>query len=591
MDLRAPSPTISLGKRPTAATGSKKPPTYTTVGSIYNPKAATPLQPPTRRGRTLRYDSFRSPTDTSVGLGTPRPLSTLSMQGGTRGSPRDRTNLQHYTPLKQNYDRAVSPAALRERELFSRQQSRPPALRDEHAQTGTYSVGRASRIKSSHKAVSFDRANGDADAALPDDTLTSRFNVKGLTNLASFPNPMQKKAQKALAKGRSSNLEYTEPPYPPRRVTFALDEPDSSDSSAAARPDPPVSRGPPTPAYHGDLEDIYPDEAVSGGTARPKEFDASFAGLGAPRPLTAGPPGRRHYRPRASQATAKPPPYQSYKPLSRSPRELGDYRPGTASVLDVPASYAQTAGPHFDNWRNSRPSLSPPQRRRVHADENLKNIGALDSEPIPKEDHSRGALGRIPRAFHTNVSDTLAPVYVEHYYPLGMPSDYSGPPYHAPPAGWDQESLLPCRTGFLPSAEELKARQIKTDTAFYAGTEYFGKSMDETVQYFQHKDGEEPVWQRYGSKLSNGKTIYPTITVQDVNRQGGPENAAPLLGLALATLLSYAKPSSEEEIGRGWRSSFVTPDAHLIDNTAAGKKSLFTTGDAEKLAWRRKKGY
>src|SRR5438034_9357410 len=33
---------------------SARQPTYTTVGSIYNPNAEKPLQPPTRRGRTIR---------------------------------------------------------------------------------------------------------------------------------------------------------------------------------------------------------------------------------------------------------------------------------------------------------------------------------------------------------------------------------------------------------------------------------------------------------------------------------------------------------------------------------------------------------
>ncbi|PSS03246.1 hypothetical protein BD289DRAFT_421618 [Coniella lustricola] len=103
MDTRS-----SSGSRSTVPSQESQPrqPTYTTVGSVAKPQSNTPLQPPVRRGRALRWPpavaddlaAFNQSLLANLPRGRPRSPATTA------------STLQHYTPLQQNSDRAIDPA-------------------------------------------------------------------------------------------------------------------------------------------------------------------------------------------------------------------------------------------------------------------------------------------------------------------------------------------------------------------------------------------------------------------------------------------------------------------------------------------------
>jgi hypothetical protein len=220
---------------------------FTTVGSIYNPHA-TPLQPPARRGRTIKWPPHLDPA-----------LPSSSLPGYSFGAQSDSpppsiTRPPHYSPLQQNYDRAISPSGS-------------PANLGIPIMPAASSLSANAAVLGKH-----DDANMESQAASDDvidgDENLQKMSVKSLTNLASYPNPMQKNAQKMLSRARNTPL------------------PNLRD----ARSDPIVMANLLQSDGAGDHEFQYRyAKASSYSTILSK-------GLGAPQPLRAGPPGLRQHK-------------------------------------------------------------------------------------------------------------------------------------------------------------------------------------------------------------------------------------------------------------------------------------------------------
>ncbi|KAK8073874.1 Coatomer subunit [Apiospora phragmitis] len=217
---------------------------YTTVGSIYNPSAA-PLQPPTRRGRPVKWPPYNELANTKSSL------SGLSLAHQTR-SPSNTapaSNLLHYSPLQQNSERAISPMTSAS-DTFARMS-----------------------VTGSHGSRELEDDEDDAGEGAEKLKVMS---VKTLTNLASYPNPMQRQAQKVLSRAR------------PTANTLA--------TLRGARSDPVSVAG----LLQSDGTSEYSYKPIT----RPT-FDSILSkGPGAPQPLTAGPPGPRRFKSSANEQTS-----------------------------------------------------------------------------------------------------------------------------------------------------------------------------------------------------------------------------------------------------------------------------------------------
>ncbi|KAK6856970.1 hypothetical protein PG995_007157 [Apiospora arundinis] len=212
---------------------------YTTVGSIYNPSAA-PLQPPIRRGRPVKWPPHNDLSTTKSSL-SGLPFTSLARSPSNTATTG---NLLHYSPLQQNSERAVSPITTAS-DSFAKMSF-----------TGSLSTHDA---VGSQEARELDDDEDDADEVA--ETLKS-MSVKTLTNLASYPNPQQKDAQKVLSRAR------------PTANSLA--------TLRGARSDP-VSL---SSLLQSDGANEYPTRPIT----RPM-FDTILSkGPGAPQPLTAGPP-------------------------------------------------------------------------------------------------------------------------------------------------------------------------------------------------------------------------------------------------------------------------------------------------------------
>lgn len=296
--LAQPNPLPALPALPAQhqllAVGQSTPPRqYTTVGSVYNPQHQ-PLQPPVRRGRTIK--------------------SLYPYKGESPAGPSQ----VQYTPLQQNSDRAVSPVrqefsslpstlpiTRQERQVLQKfgvvvpsmhQSSSLPIARQSPAQAPRYMGSReadgldtlVTLAAQDNTAVLTNTSVGSDDGSDATDIKPiSAMNFNSLTNLASYPNPMQRAAQKLLASHRPQPVQATgvspSNAYPNGRIlqsdgaiTDIGSQSQISDSHSA----------------YCDTETepfISADEASRFMSALPKI-------CGAPAPLTAGPPGVRQLR-------------------------------------------------------------------------------------------------------------------------------------------------------------------------------------------------------------------------------------------------------------------------------------------------------
>ncbi|KAI0532183.1 hypothetical protein GGR58DRAFT_523431 [Xylaria digitata] len=229
-----------------AAQQSAFPRQYTTVGSVYNPQPQ-PLQPPIRRGRTVKS---LFPYKSELPAGPPQ--------------------LQ-YTPLQQNSDRAVSPARLDSDSLGStipinrqeRQVLQRFGVAVPNIQPQAQNIAGSLQSPRSTMFVNTSAANSDNGSEGADTKPISGMNFNSLTNLASYRNPMQQAARKVLASHRPSPVPSTSVQIPDWQSTHY--------SNSEAGPLLPLSGA-----------SMY----IS---AQPRV-------RGAPAPLTAGPPGVRQHR-------------------------------------------------------------------------------------------------------------------------------------------------------------------------------------------------------------------------------------------------------------------------------------------------------
>ncbi|RDA83669.1 hypothetical protein CP532_0047 [Ophiocordyceps camponoti-leonardi (nom. inval.)] len=310
IEIMPPSSSTSSSS---AAAG--KQPTYTTAGTIYNPNTALPLQPPARRGRANRFQAGNSHSDLSL-----LPKSML-LPGHFSSSPRMGSSSKltpQYTPLQQNYHRAVSPINDSGHVAVNMALCLPRALPEKGSGTLSFLNDKDDGDKA-NDAEQQSAAESDKQDQLHMQSL-KKMPIKSVNNLASYPNPTQRAARMALREGGgggggaggaavSSFLPGDDMPLGLLRPADAMD----TDYA-----------GPP-PRLLPTARDADSPTSTSTTTATTTLAN----GPGAPMPLTAGPPGQRQYRPSTFESTFR----------ALQPRGL--QQPGRP----------QSGGPQHDNSR------------------------------------------------------------------------------------------------------------------------------------------------------------------------------------------------------------------------------------------------
>ncbi|KAH6607369.1 hypothetical protein Trco_003682 [Trichoderma cornu-damae] len=357
MDEEQPSSPTSPCPTPGASASTSSQPTYTTAGTIYNPRSSQRLQPPTRRGRVLKWASEKKPVPFPIKIGSshvaahpddpPLEVSSSMSLGSTMAAWAAPKPWQaskacpacpacQYSPLQQNHDRAfypltnLDPAAA----MFPppgldypqplEMQPPPPFLRHvdfKKAPPYAPSIFGEPRMSPFYEPIYIDDEDDSVTNALMNMT------VKSLHNLASYPNPYQKSAQKALLRGARPKA-GAGPGVPPRLGTpftylngadqaggrgHSIDGPASVSRQALSDPVScrqdyhevrpsarfTASEAVQSAGYQTFVESRYSTPSI-GSDSISDAYSSSSMGLavgpGAPKPLTAGPPGQRQYR-------------------------------------------------------------------------------------------------------------------------------------------------------------------------------------------------------------------------------------------------------------------------------------------------------
>ncbi|KAI0431803.1 hypothetical protein F5Y09DRAFT_340347 [Xylaria sp. FL1042] len=431
---------------------STPPRQYTTVGSVYNPQPQ-PLQPPVRRGRTVK-SLFPYKSDSPAGQ-------------------------LEYTPLQQNSERAVSPDSRQERHILQKfgvvvpnihpTSNGPGSLQSaisNNSTTARYVSNRAIDFIADHHLMAdnstmFANTNADSDNGSDgaDTKPISAMNFNSLTNLASYPNPMQRAAQKLLASHRPNPA-----PGPGSQVS------DSQSNPYNAEPEPLLSLSE-TPMYMASLSKVR----------------------GAPAPLTAGPPGVRQLRPTTFEQET----------LQRA-REFDDENPMINPYIHVPF------GQHIGGLSLEGESIS--SAPVVEGNEEECEID--DVEDGNGNYHNNEMLCII---------DTLTAYEAGQFFPNGLPKTFNHQTQPISPnwASERLEKLDRLAHPFSAKNRETFAaeRRRLVNKHFYSGVNTFNKTFDMAVSEHNHRSVAYTVGRPFKELQNNeGKVVNRQLQFPEASR-------------------------------------------------------------------------
>ncbi|KAK4466924.1 hypothetical protein QBC42DRAFT_335369 [Cladorrhinum samala] len=488
---------------------AQNPLTYTTVGSIYNPHATT-IQPPTRRPRTRRYpNALESP---GFALGDELLSSLPLKQRVPITPPTTAGTLLQYTPLQQNYDRAVNPTELRTTEY---QAAELPMTDLECSVLSNLGMS-VPTIRSGNLPPP--SGLDDDDSVASEDTLaSSRITVKGLTNLASYPNPMQKAAQKALARARPANLSISRPGTPPSLMQTASGRDDLAMAVATYGIAPSAANGP-------------------------------------PQPLTAGPPGHRQYNALGVQIAMR----QTAAPPSRL------FYGGDGSIYDM------TSG-----------SLALSQRPQDSVRDGASGWHIVPRSTASKKPDSRPTtpIAQLARSDnnHRKAHDAALPEQLAKYYSKPQDEDW----YNERVAAVEQQDDPFLRLNNTVEHRRKQNRAFYAGTEGLVKDmdqverEFHYRRLENKVGVI---GGERRRTRdnHLGRSGQDGKVQPKPLSIWEAIEKPESEHAQPLINMAYSAMLNYKEDrTSAGSVQQGWCPKFVEVDEEWVDCSVEGNKSLF----------------
>lgn len=495
---------------------------YTTAGTVYNP-TAIPLQPPSRRGRASRW---APPSQAELALFNKSVLASFPYKP-SRSPPTTASSLKHYTPLQQNSDRAIEPPmcpSVLGRTLS--ESSSTLSLNSVPSQGNTNSLNGSGRLLDDMRLTDDEKDEEEL-------TRMSVLPVRTITNLASYPNPSQKLAQKALDRARETIKAAAESsrsltPNLSQKGVQRLEGTGARSTSAI-----PVRDGPATSGWFSKHDH----------SSNATRSSVLSSGPGAPQPLTAGPPGQRQYKPSTLEATFRALQSGTQKPSSSATDEdhidindplMNMGKPANVTVPSQPQSPHQAPLPTKDFFETCKPTVNSTTSMVLRYD---------STQP------------------RRRTYDTLSAEAVRGYFPDGFPPDL-GPP---------TVPLLSSSTGrpegrFPPTAEELRLRDARSKAAFYSATQDLAKTLDARIAEAQGKLrdlelGVNSVRERAAARnaeldiiLNSSKLGQPRhdFDMKSANELPTHEAATPLVNMAFSTLLNYWADGRLMEIPTGF---------------------------------------
>ncbi|KAI5464105.1 hypothetical protein BGZ63DRAFT_401085 [Mariannaea sp. PMI_226] len=529
------SQTITTTPTATVPKSTSKQLTYTTAGTLYNPNTSHTLQPPTRRGRNLKF----APGGTYSGLSLfPKGiLASLSLQEGLGNS----LSVPQYTPLQQNYHRAISP--LPDTDHVSINMSAKTTLAPSGTTLSSVPSSLFSEVEQDKSPNGSSTCSSDDEVDFGMDPLMN-MSVKSLHNLASYPNPNQKKARKVLRgvkptpESATSAVKASVPSTPctPLARSFAPTEilKKRSVSPISLRP----ARSDPAFLYTAQDESHVKPDLIRSATL---QFDKSHkietvdqvtpallqnatasitlsSGPGAPQPLTAGPPGQRQYRPSTFEST--------FKALrtETTPRNISkDEDQETVTVQRTLLSAAvdeldfltESTSPILNAAEPVSPEAHPAS---LTDDDVFAGIGDHDDSSAWNQRNQRydgtfvSTWDWPSKSFHSNYASTPhtweAPV---HEYPWRL------------------------------TKTQVAARNEKINRDWYSGAGLLDKSIDDLAADTTHRKRKNIFGAVGDGRPMKPKDPYAKIQIAEANGMSTAKHAEPLLNMAYASILQHVE--------------------------------------------------
>ncbi|KAK1967806.1 hypothetical protein LY78DRAFT_679867 [Colletotrichum sublineola] len=571
--------------------------TYTTAGTIYNPSNSQPLQPPVRRGRTLKWPPV-SAAASELSLFPKSVLAGLPLKSQNL-APTSTSPLPHqvpkYSPLQQNYDRAVSPVtdnsreSLNDSDVSSLPSSRIPPYTMNSSQVSP--VDGAMPTPTVGKRADAESSDDEDDESTGENPLKN-FTVKGLQNLASYPNPNQKRAQKTLLRARpgatpvpsTGNVSRT---ATPSYGTQFFDTPDvvKIDSNSpglfhSAKIDPnavlklqvdqrplrdpdtswKVNDGTPPPP-----PGLFPAHNVQRSIPYSTYKSTLATGPGAPRPLTAGPPGQRQYRTSTFDSNMKVLNGGSKADMSYDGSVNDDIHPLANAVhnntsLDALRLAGSKTPNELKSGLHSLLCNSTPDTDHLH--QSPVDPGKLSDEDMKK----------ILQYINLGLTDTIANDYKRRYrHPEpDLPVTF-GERWAIDHPKTDRSRLA--KGTWTIAEDELRRRAERINQLFYAGTGELGKSLESVVKDAEFNNFKRQVGvigdRRPKAKLE--KVEHPLISIPQANNMTNKEAAEPLVALGVSSLLNHIEGKYDSLQFYQWED----PEASKVDKSVEGRKSVF----------------
>lgn len=562
--------------------------TYTTAGTIYNPSSAQQLQPPVRRGRTLKWPAQGAaaselslfPKSVLAGL----PLKSQNLVT-TPTSPRP-PQIPKYSPLQQNYDRAVSPLTDHSLESpneldvrsISSSSLLPSYSMDSNQASPIAAAMPTSVVKKHVDANSTDEEDDESSGENPLRGLT----VKSLHNLASYPNPNQKRAQRALLRARpgatpapsAGNISRTATPSYGAQTFEGFDVGiDGSHSPAlfhSAKTDPnDILKMKAGRSIHdpdnswrsnctGPPPGLFPAATIQRDPPQAAYKSTLATGPGAPRPLTAGPPGHRQYR---------TPTFENMiKALNNGPKEmpidgrmfgqttLGLQKHMTLETMRFPGTETPV---HLKSPLDSLLCGSTPDTDDCYQD-------VVDEARKVSDQQMEKVLEFIKLG--QNMNEATSRAQAASAMPIVSGDDWQ--------ADYPKTARPPWTEGTWSITDDaLQKRNERISQLFHAGTDSLGKSMMAIIQEKEFRDFKRQVGVigDRRSKAKAEKIEYPPIKVAQLNNMSVSEATEPFLTMAYSALVNHREGVHDHPQFHQWED----PEPHMVDTSAQGLRSVF----------------
>lgn len=362
-------------------------------------------------------------------------------------------------------------------------------------------------------------------------TRMDNYSVKTLTSLASYSNPYQKMAQRALDRARETFKAAAEASRQPSRSAFrqGLDGTNAPLSSHAPGRD--------TLDYFSRV----PRNTHINSSTRSSVLSS---GLGAPQPLTAGPPGQRQYKVSALEG-----PYRALQPVKTPSSSAVDeaYTNGNAQSLIK-------LGPRSPSSTSDLP-CSPEENKQLlaAAAAALQATRPAAHSPSVTVGHSPWNRGCPHVTWVKEPRETKTLAQIMQYYPGSPPPRYN--PENLVSVAEDNSDLPPIlhpsrRSQLLMSDGARSQDDARHMVAFYSAkydlTRTWDERLDDLNNRLQNLKPSDPIQDaaaRYAEIVaasSSSQVEKPEdFDVSLFNQIKTCQAAEPLLAMAFSTLANY----------------------------------------------------